>query len=138
MPDLTEPRSWPSTFVIFASISAIPFAMMIFVFTEVPILLSVASGLFFGLFFGFFMAYFTQGETIKVPIKGKKKFMDRINTRISQIGYYLESQSGNFFMYKPGFHAGLLAGRISVTIDGKKAIIVGPQMYVRKLEKEAE
>ena len=136
MHDLTEPRSWLSTFVIFAAISAIPFAILIFILTEIPLFLSLVSGLFFGLFFGFFMAYFTQGETVKISFKSKKKFMDRINTRISQIGYYLESHSGNFFMYKPSFHAGLLAGRISITFDGRKAIIVGPQIYVKKLEKE--
>ncbi|MFP4117753.1 MAG: hypothetical protein ACLFTR_02420 [Candidatus Woesearchaeota archaeon] len=136
MSDITEPRSWPSTFVIFASVSAVPFAMMVFVFTDIPLHLSISSGVLFGLFFGFFMAYFTQGDTVKIKFRSKKKFMDRINTRISQIGYFLESHTGDFFMYKPSFHAGLLAGRISITFDGKTAIIVGPLMYVKKLERE--
>ncbi len=138
MADFTEPRSWLSTFIIFASVATMLFAAIVFIFTDIPVLASLVSGILFGLFFGFFMAYFTQGETVEMDFKSKKKFMDAMNTKISQIGYYIESHTGNFFMYKPSFNAGLLAGRISITIKGKKAVIVGPQIYVKKLERVNE
>ena len=53
--------------------------------------------------------------------------------------YYLESESNDFFTYRPSFLAGIGAGRISVDIsEGEKnvATVIGPKHYVDKLEKK--
>ncbi len=89
----------------------------------------------FGLLFGLTMAAFLKGVTITVNVRDKDEFVSQINVAMSQIGFNPATASGNFLTFKPSFQAGLLSGNFSVAIQGNKATIVGPGMYVKKLQK---
>lgn len=134
MVDTTEPRSWWGTFWMFFGVMAVPFAILMALFTGMPLSWTIFEGIFFGLLMGLFLASKFKGETIKLKITNKKEFLNKINTKLSQIGYHLESTTDNFFTYKPSFQTGLLAGRITIAITQKEAVIVGASVYVKKLQ----
>ncbi|MBU2573107.1 MAG: transposase, partial [Elusimicrobia bacterium] len=54
---------------------------------------------------------------------------------LAEIGYHPESQTESFVTYKPSLLAGLLSGKISVQIDDTSSTIVGPNAYIKKLQK---
>jgi len=93
----------------------------------------LGAGMFFGLFFGITMAFFLRGATATVFVSDRNAFVSRLNVATSQLGYNPATQTEDFFTYKPSFQAGLAAGRISVQLFERRAVIVGPKMYVKKL-----
>ena len=92
-------------------------------------------GIAFGLVSGFVMAFFIKAVTISVTFQNKKTFLSRLNVGLAEIGYHPESQTESFLTYKPSFQAGLLAGKISVQIEDNSSTIVGPNTYIKKLQK---
>jgi hypothetical protein len=138
---LPEPRSYASTAIMFAAITGLPFAILwslLFAsiqgvsITEV-LPFGLGAGMFFGLFFGLTMAFFLKGETATVFVSDRKAFVSRLNVATSQLGYNPATQTEDFFTYKPSFQAGLAAGRIAVQLFERRAVVVGPKIYVKKL-----
>ena len=141
-----RPRGFWGTFGMIGAITALPFAllwsllfslMMGLEFGQV-LRVDIWVGIAFGLLFGFVMAFFMKAVTTSVTFQDKKVFLSRLNVALAEIGYYPQSQTESFFTYKPSFQAGLLAGKISVQIENSSATIVGPNTYIKKLQKRLQ
>jgi len=138
-----QPRSFFGTASMLFGVTSLPFALgsgfLMSLQTGTPfgkmLTVSIPAGLMFGLLFGLIMAAFMKGDTITVTVRDKDDFVTRINVAMSQIGFNPATASGNFLTFKPSFQAGLMAGRFSVAIQGGKATIVGPSMYLKKIKK---
>lgn len=138
-----QPRSYLGTASMIFGVTALPFALLagwlMSSGTGTPfgavLVFTIPGGLMFGLLFGLTMAAFLKGVTITVNVRDKDEFVSQINVAMSQIGFNPATASGNFLTFKPSFQAGLLSGNFSVAIQGNKATIVGPGMYVKKLQK---
>lgn len=137
-------RGFWGTFIRLAAITALPFALLwswlfsiirSLEFGQVFLRVGIWGGIAFGLLFGFAMAFFVKAVTISVTFQDKKTFLSRINLALAEMGYHPQSQNENFLTYKPSFQAGLLAGNISVSIENSSATIVGPNSYIKKLQK---
>lgn len=141
-----EPRGFWGTFVMVAAITALPFALLwslLFSLTmglEFGQVLCVGiwGGIAFGLLFGFVTAFFLKAVTTSVTFQDKKAFLSRLNVALAEIGYHPQSQIESFLTYKPSFQAGLLAGKISVQVEYSSATIVGPNIYIKKLQKRLQ
>ena len=96
------------------------------------ILLAILVGLGMGISVTFRMYRF-RIRTITVSFTNNEEFMKKLNTALFQIKYTLESNKENFFIYKMDILSG--RSKIAVTIDQKEATIVGPKLYVEKLQK---
>lgn len=92
-------------------------------------------GISFGLLFGLIGALYIKTLTISIPLKDRVEFYSKLNITLAELGYHPESQTGNFFTYRPSFQAGLLSGKISIQIENCNAEIIGPNMYIKKLQK---
>ena len=130
-----QPRSYFGTFSIIFAVTALPFAILMSWVTETSIQKNIMGGIMFGLLFGLIMAVFMKGETISVTFQDKKTFLERLHILLAEIGYHPETQTETFLTFKPSFQDGLLAGRISVQVESNSVTIVGPTMYVKKLQK---
>jgi hypothetical protein len=133
-----------------AALTALPFAILwswLFAtmqhrtFGEI-LPLGLLAGILFGVLFGITMAFFFKGDTITIAVHDKGSFAARLHIAISQLGFQPAGQTPQFlqdywfFTYKPSFQAGLLSGRIAVLIYDDEATIVGPKIYVAKLQKK--
>ncbi len=140
---LPEPRGYAGTAIMLAAMTALPFAILwswLFAamrqrpFGEI-LPFGLGAGLLFGVFFGLTMAFFLKGETATVEVTDTRRFVSQLNVAMSQLGYNPATHTEDFFTYKPSFQAGLAAGRISVQLQERHAVVVGPKMYVKKLLK---
>lgn len=140
-PLLPEPRSFVGTAIGLGGLTALPFGIgWSFLFASIRqrpfgeiLPYGIGCGLWFGVLFGLTMAFFLRGETVSLEAGDKRDFISRLNVATAQLGYNPASESEDFLTYKPSMQAGLAAGRISVQLQGGRAVIVGPRMYVRKL-----
>jgi hypothetical protein len=140
---LPEPRSYASTAIMLGAPSALFFSIGMSLMLAATYHLDFGkvlpygfvAGLFFGLFGGLTMAFFLKGETATIEVRDVKDFIPRLNVAMSQLGYFLATQTENFFTFKPSFWAGLAAGPIAVQLREGQAVVVGPKMYVKKLIK---
>ncbi len=141
-----KPRGFWGTFVMLAAITALPFAllssllfslMMGLEFGQV-LCVGIWGGVAFGLLFGFVMAFLMKAVTTSVTFQEKKAFLSRLNVALAEIDYHPQSQTESFLTYKPSFQAGLLVGKISVQIENGSATIVGPNTYIKKLQKRLQ
>lgn len=138
---LPEPRSYAGTAILLGAITALPFAILwSLLFAAIQqqsvgeiLPFGLGAGLFFGVSFGLALAFFLKGEKATVDVEDRKDFVSRLNVAMSQLGYNPATEAEDFFTYKPSFQAGLAAGRIAVQLQGRRAVIVGPKMYVKKL-----
>lgn len=94
------------------------------------------SGIAFGLIFSFIMSFFMKSATISLTSRDKEEFLARLNIALAEIGYHPESQAEGFLIYKPSVQAGLLAGKISIQIGDSSLTIIGPNTYIKKLQKK--
>ena len=126
-------------FGVTSPLFALGFDFLMSLQTGVPfgrmLTISIPTGFMFGLLFGLIMAAFLKADTITVNIRDRDDFVSRINVAMSQIGFYPETGSGNFLIFKPSFWAGLMSGRFSIVIQGSKATIVGPSKYLKNIQK---
>lgn len=136
-----EPPGYATKALVVGAISGLPFAILwswLFAlmvrrpFAEV-LPYGLVGGVLFGLFFGVFMAFKFKGETATVEVGGKRDFGRRLNAAMSELGYRLAANVEDSFTFKPSFRAGLAAGKISVHMEERSAVIVGPKTYVKKL-----
>ncbi len=142
-----KPRGFWGTFARLAAITALPFALlwsllfsstMGLEFGQVLSGVGIWSGISFGLLFGFIMAFFMKAVTIFIMFQKKQAFLSQLNVALAEMGYHPESQAETFLTFKPSFQAGLLAGKISVQIEQNSATIVGPNNYIKKLQKRLQ
>jgi len=140
-----NPRGFLGTFIFLANIISLPIAVLCSLmfslifeigFLQALLELGIWVGLLSGLTSSFFIAFFLQTITITIPMKEQNQFIRNMNVSLSEIGYYPQSQISDLLIYKPSVQAGLLAGKISVQINKENAIIVGPSIYVRKINKK--
>ena len=90
------------------------------------------------LLIGFGAAHTIKAVTASVTFQDKKTFLSRLNVLLAEIGYHPESQTESFLTYKPSLLAGLFSGKISVQIDDTSSTIVGPNAYIKKLQKRLQ
>lgn len=137
-------RGFWGTFARIAGITALPSVLLFswslsliwdLKFSQVFVRYGIWSGIGFGLLFGLIMAFSMKAVTISVTFEDKETFLSRINITLAEMGYHPESQNESFLTYKPSFQAGILAGKISVSIKNSIATIVGPNSYIKKLQK---
>jgi hypothetical protein len=93
-------------------------------------------GISFGLLLGLIGAFYLKVLTISIPFKDKKAFLSKLNINLAELDYHPEFHGENLLTYKPSFKSGFLAGKITVQIEKNSVRIVGPSMYVKKLNKE--
>lgn len=140
---MPEPRGVAGTAILFGGLAALPFALIwsaLFALSTgrtfgdiLPT--GMGAGLCFDIFFGAMMGSKFRGETAAVDFADKRDFGARLNIATSQLGYFPATQAEGFHTYKPSFQAGLAAGRISVQLLERQAVLVGPKMYIDKLVK---
>jgi len=97
--------------------------------------ISMCFGLVFLLSIGIGMAFSMKAVTISMTFQDNKAFLSKLNVVLAEVGYHPESQIESFLTYKPSFQAGLFSGKISVQIDDNSATLVGPNWYIKKLQK---
>ena len=133
-----QPEGRLRTFLLFSVVSGILFAVLygtaMHAVNGMPLSGAVASGILFGLLFGGAMTWVMKTETYRAPVTDRQDFLYRTNTMLAKIGYVQESGSDAFFTYKPTFRAGLLAGKITITLGRDEAAIVGPAMHLKRLK----
>ena len=141
-----KPRGFWGTFVMLAAITALPFALLWSLLLSLMwdmgfgqvFRVGIWGGIAFGLLFGFVMAFFMKAVTIFIKFQEKEAFLSRLNVALAEMGYHPESQTETFLTFKPSFQAGLLAGKISVQIEKNSVTIVGPNTYIKKLQKRLQ
>jgi len=133
-----KPRGYLGTFFGIFFFASLASTILIALVMGQPIRDAFHEGCIFGLLFGLIMAAFMKGETISVTYQDKQEFLGRLSICLAEIGYHPDTQTDFFATFKPSFRAGLLAGRISVKVGANEAIIVGPRMYVGKLQKREQ
>lgn len=138
---ITEPRGFGATALLFASIVSIPFGLALswafsaLAQTTYPQALpfGICAGAVLGTLFGLAIAVVVRGETVCIDAPDWRGFVSRLNLATAELGYHPATDSNDFLTYKPSYSAGLFSGTISAQRVLEKAIIVGPRMYVRKL-----
>jgi len=141
-----KPRGFWGTFVTLAAITALPFALLFSLVLSLmraigfgqAFRVGIWCGIFFGLLFGFIMAFFMKAVTIFIKLQEREAFLSRLNVALAEMGYHPESQTETFLTFKPSFQAGFLAGKISVQIEQNSVTIVGPNTYIKKLQKRLQ
>ena len=91
--------------------------------------LTILGGLLFGLFMALIFAPFLRGGKISVRFTSRQKFVSRLSVVLSEFGYNPAIASGDFLTFKRWG-----GWKISAVIQGETATIVGPIMYVKKLQ----
>jgi hypothetical protein len=140
---MLSPRSYGGTAIMIGGLSALPYGLLSSWFLAVsqqrPLAETLTAGLgigmLFGVLFGLAMAFFFQGTTATLGIHNKEVFRARVNVATSELGYFPATQSPDFLTYKPSWQAGLAVGRISIQLEGDRAVVVGPKTYVKDLLK---
>jgi hypothetical protein len=137
-----EPRSFLYIFFPVAGITALVFLLL-------PVCLHLITGadLFYGLrvfawigipctlLNGFVAAFYIKAVTISMTFQDKKAFLARLNIVLAEVGYHPEFQTESFLTYKPARKFQLFDINISVQIDDNSVTMVGPNWYIKKLQK---
>jgi hypothetical protein len=138
---LSEPRSYLGTAVMFGSVFALPMGLFYSwwqatlqhrAFSECvgP---GMLGGVVFGVVFGATIGAFLRGETLAISVSDRQAFLARINIAAAQLGYVPTFATESHVSFRPSWHAGLLAGRLSVQLREHDAVVVGPRLYVKRL-----
>ncbi|MCK9319907.1 hypothetical protein [Methanoculleus sp.] len=128
--NLTKPRSETSIFITLFAITALPFGISMYIILGLNILIT---GISFGILFALFMTPLLKTDKKIIHLTSKNTITKIKEKLIIDLGYTIEYESKNLYIFKPTFHAGLIAGRISITINQKTATITGPKLYVTKI-----
>lgn len=113
------------------SYSFIEWLVMIQVILPLMVLLAVG----FGLLFGLLNAFNYKASTMSVSFQDKDAFLHRLDTAINKLGFSLETQDQNTVIYKrTAFQEKLMNPSISVQIEQNHATIVGPALYIKRLQ----
>ncbi len=97
------------------------------VFSAISLAIGIPSGLLV------FNSCKLEVKTISINLKSNS--IEDIGSGMANIGYFLESKTGDLYIYKPSVFVTLLAGRILIKIKNNLAQIEGTTGYLRKLEK---
>ncbi|MBU2572598.1 MAG: hypothetical protein KKH28_00765, partial [Elusimicrobia bacterium] len=92
-------------------------------------------GIPFVLLIAFGAAHTIKAVTVSMTFQDRKAFLSRLNVVLAEIGYHPESQTESFLTYKPVRKFQLFDVNISVQIDDNSSTIVGPNAYIKKLQK---
>jgi len=140
-----QPRSYFVVAAMIFGVIALPYTLLMVWFRPAwegisfgtNLIMTIPEGLMFGIVFGLVGAAFLKGATITVNVGDRDEFISRVNVAMSQIGFYPDTASGNFFTFKHSL-SGFISGKLSVVIKENKATIVGPAMHVKKLKKRLD
>lgn len=138
-----QPRGFLGTWMMIAAISGplfgLGWSVLYFLITGIDfglvLFCGLLGGIAFGLLFGLIMAFFFKAVRISIRFRQKEAFVSWLNITLAEMGYHPQSQFKNFITYKPSVQAGLAAGKISVQIRNGTATIVGPNTYIKKLQR---
>jgi hypothetical protein len=131
-----------ATFAKLASCTALPFALLsswllsliLGMHFGFVLRYGIVSGLVFGLVVAFAMAPRMKAVRISVPVQNSEEFWAVIDLALAEFGYRLERRELTYAIYKSSWHAGLLAGAVTVRTENKSATIVGPASYLQRLQ----
>ena len=100
---------------------------------------AVPVGVGFGLLFGLLQAFDYKSSTISVSFDNKDVFLTQLKAAMTRIGFHPESQNHNALSYKrSAFREKLMNPRISAQIEQNSATIVGPALYIKRLQKNIQ
>jgi len=122
-----EPKSYFATAVYIGFPAGILFGLVNW---------SIVAGAGFGIIFGGIMGTLFREETYTFSFGDKSDFIADANIAITQIGFKAEEATESMMTYKPGGQAGILAGNIVIVFKGKKASMMGPRTYIKKVIKK--
>jgi hypothetical protein len=138
---LTEPRSFGGVAFRLGAMVFLPFALTMawlvscllgYPFGQV-LPFALVGGAVFSAVFGLNNARFLQVETVTFDVADPRTFVAVINLTTSRLGFYPASRSDDFHGYCPAFQTGWAAGWISVQMLGRKAVVIGPRVFVQKV-----
>ena len=84
-------------------------------------------GILFGIITGVIIGYIQGKTSIKILIKNKEKFMNKIDPILFDLGYTLESNKSNSISYKYMFN------RIAINFKGKQVTLIGTNPIIQKI-----
>lgn len=65
----------------------------------------------------------------------RETFFANVKTHLGDLGYQPRKESEDALVFRPSFHSSLFGGGITVQADGATAQVVGPKVYVERLQK---
>jgi hypothetical protein len=84
---------------------------------------------------GIVAGWFLRGEILELGVGNPAEFRTRVSVALSDFGFEPAFSAENILSFKPSIWTGVLAGKVSVVLRDQEATIVGPRMYLKKLEK---
>jgi hypothetical protein len=139
---IIEPKYNYQVFLIFFLVGFFLWLTMFYLFFNyeysqmktITWIILLTGSLVMGLFLATIVMFSTKRKSITIPFTDKKEFMDKMNIFLFQIGYMKDFNQDNFFSYKPSFKAGVLSGKIYVTLNKNNANIDGPFGHLKKFK----
>lgn len=91
-----------------------------------------------GLLAGVLGSYFNRTLSFSVPIQGKKKFRNQLETILSQMGYQQTGEEEGVLIFERSASSGFFSGRVFVQIEGDMMTIASRASTVRRIKKAIE
>jgi hypothetical protein len=98
---------------------------------SVAVPLGIIAGVLFGLGWGAWMARTYVDEKIVMNVATPRKFLDELPLVMADLNFQPGDSRDGLFEFRPGFRAGIFAGKVRVWLAGGKATFVGPAPYPR-------
>lgn len=90
-----------------------------------------------GLIAGGLGTYFNRTIMLKIPVQGKKKFLNQLESTLSQMGYQKTAEEGEVFTFEQS--AGTLSpSKIYVQLEGETATIACRARILRQVKQALE
>lgn len=83
----------------------------------------------------FVIVFHIRKEKVFLPFQDKVTFFENVKTHLGDLGYELKQQGDNSLRFVPPFHSKLFGGDIVVEADATLARVLGPKVYLERLQK---
>lgn len=93
-------------------------------------------GVIGGLIAGILGAYFNRTVSFTVPVQSQKKFLNELESQLSQLGYEQVAEEEGVYTYQRSSLSKWFSGRIFVQLEEKQATIASRAITVRGLKKQ--
>lgn len=131
----SDPDGLLVSFGTFTLIGTVPIGLGYWLLFRASPVQTAAYTLAGAVLFGLFLALIYRGAMLSAHFTDQRDFITRLRGALGELGYFLESESDRFLAFKVKWHAGLLAGRITVSLDAGRASIYGPRVFLAKLRR---
>jgi hypothetical protein len=104
--------------------------------TELTDSRNIYLGLVCGLIAWLFLAVFLlRRETMQVPFKNRKVFLQRIKTVLGEMGYEAIFETEDHVRFHPSFSALVMGGGVVVRANGEAGTITGPRLSLERMRR---